>query len=509
MNSTAADISAMENDLSALSPAAANFLPKRHKMIIDGQATDAATGETFAVVDPTSGQEIARVPQAEAVDIDTAVNAARRAFESGPWPRMKPSERERVMLKLADLLERDAVAFSEIESVNSGRTVPNARAFDVDLSVDYLRYMAGWATKIRGETFSPSVPYVPGANFFSYTLREPVGVVAAITPWNVPLGQAIWKVAPVLATGCTMVLKPAEQTPLTALRFGALLEEAGLPAGVVNIVTGFGETAGAALIEHPGVDKIAFTGSTQVGHMIAAAAATTLKRYTLELGGKSAMIVMPDADPEITIPGTAMAIFGNHGQNCCAGSRLYVHRDIFDSIVEGVINFAEGIRLGPALRADTDMGPLVSWKQRERVLGYIESGVSEGAELLTGGHGATEHGAYVQPTVLGNVRQDMQVVQEEIFGPVLVATPFDDLDDAVRQANATKYGLGASIWARDVQLVHSLIPRLQAGTVWVNTHNILDLAVPFGGVKSSGIGRELGEEAIRHHTELKTVTMAI
>lgn len=502
-------VPSMENELSALSTSARGFLGQDHRMLIGGDYVAAISGETFAVVDPTSGQTISRVPQGSRGDIDTAVGAARRAFDEGPWPRMKPVERERVMLRLADLLERHAEEFAEIESVNSGRTIPNARAFDVDLSIDYLRYMAGWATKIHGDTFSPSVPYVPGADFFSYTLREPVGVVGAITPWNVPLGQAIWKVAPALATGCTMVLKPAEQTPLTALRFAALLAEAGFPPGVVNIVTGFGEFAGAALVEHPGVDKIAFTGSTEVGHLIAASAATTLKRYTLELGGKSAMLVLPDADPEIAIPGTAMAIFGNHGQNCCAGSRLYVHRDVFDAHVEGVVEFARNIRLGPALDAQTEMGPLVSKAQQERVLGYIESGTAAGAELLTGGHAVTETGAYVEPTVLGNVRHDMQVVQEEIFGPVLVATPFDDLDDVVRQANATRYGLGASIWTRDVQRVHRLIPRMQAGTVWVNTHNVLDLAVPFGGVKSSGIGRELGEEAIRHHTELKTVTMAL
>jgi phenylacetaldehyde dehydrogenase len=509
MSSSAADIASMQNDLSTLSREAAGFLAASHQMLIAGQALDATDGKTFAVVDPTSGDTIAQVPEAGRADIDAAVCAARRAFDDGPWPRMKPAARERVMLKLADLLERDAVVFAEIEAVNSGRTIPNTRAFDVDLSVDYLRYMAGWATKIHGETFSPSVPYVPGADFFSYTLREPVGVVGAITPWNVPLGQAIWKVAPVLATGCTMVLKPAEQTPLTALRFAGLLEEAGVPPGVVNIVTGFGETAGAALVEHPGVDKIAFTGSTEVGHVIAKNAAATLKRYTLELGGKSAMIVMPNADPQITIPGTAMAIFGNHGQNCCAGSRLYAHRDVFDTIVEGVVEFAKNIRLGPALAGDTEMGPLVSKQQQQRVLGYIESGLADGAELLTGGHGVSETGAYVEPTVLGNVRRDMKVVQEEIFGPVLVATAFDDLDDAVEQANATQYGLGASIWGGDLQQVHRLIPRLRAGTVWVNTHNVLDLAVPFGGVKSSGIGRELGEEAVRHHTELKTVTMAL
>ncbi len=506
MSATAAT---MQNDLSVLSEDALHFLAAEHKMWIDGERVACLSGESLAVVDPTSGQAIARVPSGGEADVDAAVAAARKAFDEGPWPRMKPAARERVMLRLADLLEAHAQELSEIESVNSGRTLPNTRAFDVDLSVDYLRYMAGWATKIHGETYSPSVPYVPSADFFSYTLREPVGVVAAVTPWNVPLGQAIWKVAPVLATGCTMVLKPAEQTPLTALRFADLLEEAGVPPGVVNIVTGYGEVAGAALVRHPDVNKIAFTGSTETGRLIAASAGPALKRYTLELGGKSAMLVLPDADPEITIPGTAMAIYGNHGQNCCAGSRLYVHERLFDTIVAGVIEFAEHIRLGAALDPETEMGPLVSREQQDRVLGYVESGLADGAELLTGGHAVTEHGAYVEPTVLGNVNRDMRVVQEEIFGPVLVVTAFDDLDDAVKQANATEYGLGASVWSRDLRQVHQLIRRLQAGTVWVNTHNVLDMDVPFGGVKNSGIGRELGEEAIRHHTELKTATIAL
>ena len=509
MSNTPARAREMVNDFATLSNQTRSFLNANHRMLVDGAFVAARSESTIPVIDPTSGEEIARVAAGGPEDIDAAVAAARAAFDDGPWSRMKPNERERVLLKLADLLERDAAEFAEIEAVNSGRTVPNTRAFDVDLSVDYLRYMAGWSTKIGGETFAPSVPYVPGANFFSYTLREPVGVVGAITPWNVPLGQAIWKIAPVLATGCTMVLKPAEQTPLTALRFASLLEEAGVPAGVVNIVTGLGETAGAALTNHPGIDKIAFTGSTEVGYQVAAAAARSLKHYTLELGGKSAMLVLPDADPQAAIPGTAMAIYGNHGQNCCAGSRLYVHRDLFDAIVEGVVDFAQGIRLGPALGDATDMGPLVSKTQQTRVLGYVESGIDAGAELLTGGRAVTEKGAYVEPTVLANVNHDMRVVQEEIFGPVLVAMPFNDLDDAVRQANATKYGLGASIWTRDVQQAHRLIPRMRAGTVWVNTHNVLDLAVPFGGVKNSGVGRELGKEAVRHHTELKTVTMAL
>ncbi len=507
MNATAQ--TQMENDLSMLSPAAAQFLAADHGMLIGGEFVAAESGDTFPVVDPTSGKEIAFVAKGEQRDVDAAVKAARKAFDSGPWPIMKPSSRARVLLKLADLLEQHATEIADIESVNSGRTVPNTRAFDVDLSVDYLRYMAGWATKIHGETYTPSVPYVPDTDFFSYTLREPVGVVGAITPWNVPLCQAIWKIAPVLATGCTMVLKPAEQTPLTVIRFSELLNEAGVPPGVVNIVTGMGHSAGAALVEHPDVNKISFTGSTEIGQIIAAKSGESLKHCTLELGGKSAMLVFPDADAEITIQGTAMAIFGNHGQNCCAGSRLYVHKDRFDEIVAGIVDFAKGIKLGPALSPDTEMGPLVSKVQQKRVLGYIDSGVEEGAELLVGGRKVTQSGCYVEPTVLGNVTDDMKVVQEEIFGPVLVVTPFDDLDDAVEKANMTKYGLGASIWTKDISTVHRLVPRLQAGTVWVNTHNVLDLAVPFGGVKSSGIGRELGEEAIRHHTDLKTVTMAL
>lgn len=499
----------MQNDLSTLPAEVAAFLAADHGMYIGGSFVPALSGDRIPVIDPTSGDEIAFVPKGEHADVDRAVAAARRAFEQGPWPRMKPSARERILLKLADLLAAHAAEIAVIESVNSGRTVPNTRAFDVDLSVDYLRYMAGWATKLHGNTYSPSVPYVPNVDFFSYTLREPVGVVGAITPWNVPLCQAIWKIAPVLATGCTMVLKPAEQTPLTALRVAALFDEAGLPPGVVNIVTGLGHSAGAALVDHPGVEKISFTGSTEVGQIIAGRAATSLKRCTLELGGKSAMLVMHDADAESTIPGTAMGIFGNHGQNCCAGSRLYVHRDRYDEIVDGVVNFAKRIKLGPSLHTDTQMGPLISRSQQKRVLGYISSGLEEGAELLVGGREVTRNGSYVEPTVLGNVRNGMKVVQEEIFGPVLVVTPFDDLEDAVQKANMTKYGLGASIWSRDIGLVHKLIPRLRAGTVWVNTHNVLDLAVPFGGVKASGMGRELSEEAVFHHTELKTVTMAL
>ena len=499
----------LKNDMSLLSSDALAFIQSDQKMLIGSELTVAQSGKSFDVLDPTSGSVIARVPEGDSADIDKAVIAARDAFDNGEWSKMKPASRERLVFKLADLIEKNAEELSNIESLNSGRTLMNTRAFDVDLSADYLRYMGGWATKIHGQTLTPSVPYVPGADFFSFTLREPVGVVAAITPWNVPLGQAIWKIAPALSTGCTLVLKPAEQTPLTALRLGQLIQEAGIPPGVVNIVTGFGDKAGAALVDHPLVDKVAFTGSTETGRSIAAKVASSMKRMTLELGGKSAMLVFNDADLDSTISGTAMGIFGNHGQNCCAGSRLYVQNGIYEELVEGVVKFAEGIRLGSALQKDTEMGPLISLGQQKRVLGYIESGITDGAELLTGGHAVTQQGAYVKPTVLGNVSQSMTVVQEEIFGPVLVVIPFNDAEQAIQLANDTQYGLGASIWTQNLQNAHRLIPKLKSGTVWVNTHNILDMAVPFGGLKASGIGRELGEEAVLHHTEVKSVTMAL
>ncbi len=499
----------LANDLSVLGTSSRAYLSERHEHFIDGRFVAGSSGKLIAVVDPTSGQTVGQVPAGEAEDIDRAVAAARRAFESGPWHRMRGGERERLLLKLADLLEANAQEFSEIESVNSGRILPATRAFDVDLSVSYLRYMAGWATKIHGQTLEPTVPYVPGGNFFGMTLREPVGVVGAITPWNVPLGQAIWKIAPALATGCTLVLKPAEQTPLTALRFARLIAEAGIPEGVINVVTGYGETAGAALVAHPGIDKISFTGSTQVGRLIGEIAARSMKHVTLELGGKSPMVVLDDADPEVTIPGTAMGIFANHGQNCCAGSRLFVHEKLFDRIVEGIAEAARSIRLGPALAPDTQMGPLVSSSQQARVMGYIKSGREQGASVVVGGEALPGPGAYVLPTVLADVRPDMRVVCEEIFGPVLTVARFSDLNDVLRRANDTQFGLGASVWTRNLDRAHWFIRNLRAGTVWVNTHGVLDLAVPFGGVKHSGIGHELGEEAIRHHTVLKSAIISL
>lgn len=499
----------LANDLSTLGNPSRSFLGAAHQHFIGGKFVDGTSGDQIAIVDPTSGVAIGRVPAGTAADIDRAVAAARRAFDAGPWRKMRGADREKLMLRLADLLEANATEFAEIESVNSGRILAATRAFDVDLSVSYLRYMAGWATKIHGQTIETSVPYVPGGNFFGMTLREPIGVVGAITPWNVPLGQALWKVAPALATGCTLVLKPAEQTPLTALRFAALIAQAGIPEGVINIVTGYGESAGAALVAHPGVDKISFTGSTQVGRVIGEAAARNMKHFTLELGGKSPMVVLDDADLDVAIPGTAMGIFANHGQNCCAGSRLFVHEALFDRVVSGIAQVAESIRLGPALAPDTQMGPLVSTTQQSRVLGYIHSGQEQGAKIIVGGDSLPGPGAYVRPTVLADVRPDMRVVQEEIFGPVLTVARFSDLNDVIKRANDSQFGLGASVWTRDLNKAHWFIKNFRSGTVWVNTHGVLDLAVPFGGIKNSGIGHELGEEAIRHHTHLKSAIISL
>ncbi len=499
----------LSNDLAKLNQASSDYFKSDKTMLINGVRQEASDGATFPVYDPSSGEQIAEVPHADTDDVNAAVQAARDAFDNGPWSKLKPATRERMILKLADLLEQNAQEFAEIEAVNSGRTLMNTRLFDVDLSVDYLRYMAGWATKIHGKTIDTSVPYAPDMDFFAYTKREPLGVVAGITPWNVPLGQSIWKLAPVLATGCTIVLKPAEQAPLTTLRFGQLIEAAGIPPGVVNVITGYGHTTGAALVAHPLVDKISFTGSSETGKKIAVQAASQLKKYTLELGGKSPVIILDDADLDIAIPGAAWAIYGNHGQNCCAGSRLYVHQSIYDRVIEGVAEIAAGIKLGPALDPDTQMGPLISSEQQKRVIGYIESGVAQGASIMTGGCTLDHSGFYVQPTVLVNTQHDMKVVQEEIFGPVVVASPFEDIEEVLIRANDIKYGLGASIWTQNISRMLRLVPRIKAGTVWVNTHNVLDLAVPFGGVKESGVGSELGEEAIYQHTQIKATIINI
>ncbi len=492
-----------------LHPATAAFLAKPRRMLIGGEWVDALSGQTLPVVDPADGETFCRVPAGEAADIDRAVQAASRAFESGDWPKMRPVDRERLLLKLADLLEANAQEFAELEAIDNGKPVTMARYVDVGLSVDFIRYMAGWATKIEGSTMELSVPLVRDREFFGFTRREPVGVVGAIIPWNFPLLMAIWKAAPALAAGCTMILKPAEDTPLTALRLGELVQEAGYPAGVLNVVTGLGHTAGAALAAHPGIQKIAFTGSTEIGKLVGKAAMENMTRCSLELGGKSPVIVLDDVDPVVAAAGAAQAIFFNQGQVCTAGSRLYVHRSRFDEVVEQLSAIAAGMKMGPGIDPTTQIGPLVSKVQQNRVMDYVNSGYAEGARAAAGGAAGDGPGCFVRPTVLVDVHDNMRVVREEIFGPVVVAQPFDDLDEIARRANDTPFGLAASIWSNDLSRVHRLIPKIKAGTVWVNCHNIIENVMPFGGFKQSGIGREAGRSALELYTEPKSVIMML
>jgi phenylacetaldehyde dehydrogenase len=492
----------------APSPAVTAFLKRPPRLFIGGAWVEPLSGTRIPVVDPATGAEIATVADAGAADVDRAVRAARAAFEQGPWHEALAADRQNLLWKLADLIDRNLDELAELESLNNGKTKLMAAIVDIGGARDYFRYMAGWATKIEGSTFETSIHGPPGVKFHTYTSREPVGVVAQIVPWNFPLGMAAWKLGPALATGCTCILKPAEQTPLTALRLAELIAEAGFPPGAVNVLTGYGETTGAALVAHPGVDKIAFTGSTPVGKLINKAATDTLKRVSLELGGKSPVIVFPDADINTVIGGAAQAIFFNAGQVCAAGTRLYAHKKVFERVVEGVSAAADAIRLGPGLDPHTEMGPLVSKEQQERVLGYIEAGRQAGARVVTGGEAPAAAGYYVRPTVLTNVRPDMTVVREEIFGPVLVAQSFEDLDDIAAWANDTPYGLGASIWSNDVRTVQRMVPKIRAGTVWVNCHNFVDPNMPFGGFKQSGFGREHGRAVLDLYTEIKSVCMA-
>src|SRR5580693_8636170 len=486
-----------------------NFISRTHKILINGKWVEAASGKTFATYNPATGEVLARVAEGDREDIDRAVKAARNAFETGPWSQLTASERGRVIWKLADLLEENLEEFAELESLDNGKPLKIARAADVPLAVDLFRYFAGWATKIEGNTIPISVPYAPGAKFLAYTLREPVGVVGQIIPWNFPLLMAAWKLGPALATGNTVVLKPAEQTPLTALRLGELIQEAGIPDGVVNIVPGYGETAGAALAAHPDVDKVAFTGSTEVGKLILQAAAGNLKKVSLELGGKSPNIIFDDADLDTAIPGAASAIFFNQGQCCCAGSRLYIEKKAFDKVVEGVADNASKIRVRPGFDPESDLGPLVSEEQLNRVCGYLESGSKEGAKAVTGGSREGTTGYFVKPTVLVNTNPKMKVVQEEIFGPVVTAIPFSDPSEIVATANDTIYGLAAGVWTRDIKKAHKMASKIKAGTVWINCYNIFDATLPFGGYKQSGWGREMGHEVLEHYTEVKSVCAAL
>jgi phenylacetaldehyde dehydrogenase len=490
------------------SDAAKLALARAPALFIDGEWVASSQGKTIAVYDPSTSRQIAQIADASEADVDRAVAAARRAFDDGRWTGLPPARRARLIEKLADLIEANIPDLAELESIDNGKPRTASQGYDLPTCVATLRYAAGWATKLSGEHIEPAG--MPTGSVHAYVRREPVGVCAQIVPWNFPLMMAVQKIAPALAAGCTLVLKPAEQTPLTALRLADLVAEAGFPAGVVNVVTGLGETAGDRLVRHPDVDKIAFTGSTEVGKLISRNAADTLKRVTLELGGKSPVIVLPDVDVARTARGAAMSIFMNSGQVCIAGSRLFAHKDVFDSLLEAVSANAGGWKVGPSLAPDTMMGPLVSDEQQQRVVSYIESGRKEGASVLFGGDvPGSDGGYYVSPTILVDVKPEMRCVREEIFGPVLTATRFEDLDEVARAANDTPYGLAATIWTRDVSAMHKLAAKLKAGMVWGNVPAAADVALPFGGYKQSGYGRESGRYGVEAYTELKTVAIAL
>jgi aldehyde dehydrogenase (NAD+) len=470
------------------------------KLLINNRWVGSESGKTFPTINPSTGEEICQVAEADAADVDRAVAAARAALEEGPWAKMKASERGRLLYRLADLIEKNAEELARIESLDNGKPYSIAKTVDVPKTIACYRYFAGWADKVHGKT----IPI--DGEFLCYTKHEPMGVVGQIIPWNFPMLMQAWKLAPALATGNTVVMKPAEQTPLSALRIGELIVDAGFPEGVVNLLPGFGPTAGAAIAGHMDVDKVAFTGSTEVGHLIMEAAAkSNLKPVTLELGGKSPNIIFGDVDLDEAVEGAHMGLFSNQGQSCCAGSRVFVEETIYDQFVEKSVARARKRRVGDPFDPSTDQGPLVDYFQFDRVMGYIESGRRDGATLACGGERVGDRGYFVQPTVFADVEDGMQIAREEIFGPVMSIIPFKSLEEVVARANRTKYGLAAAVWTRDIKKALAVSNGVRAGTVWINCYNVMDTRSPFGGFKQSGIGRELGEYGLQQYTQVKSV----
>lgn len=488
-----------------ISEATQRFLSKPQKMFIAGAWVDASDGATAQVIEPSTEAALTRIPMGTAADLDRAVQAARAQFDGGAWSQLKPLERERLLHRLADLIEANGDELAEIESVDMGKSVAQARAVDIQGTIDTFRYFAGWASKIHGRTVEPSLP----GNYVAYTRKEPVGVVGVIVPWNFPLQTMAWKLGAALAVGCTVVVKPAELTSLSALRFAELVQEAGIPDGVVNIVSGRGSVVGAAMAEHPGIDKLSFTGSTPVGCNVGKSAMDQMKRLTLELGGKSPVIVCADADIKAAAQAVANGVFFNSGQVCDAGTRAYVQRSVYDEFLRELADYTASLKLAPGLDPDCFISPMVSRQQQERVLAYIQAGKEEGAEVYYGGEAVEGSGFFVQPTIFANCRNDMRVVREEIFGPVLVTAPFDDEEEALALANDSEFGLAAALYSNDLGKVHSLIPRLRAGTVYVNAHSTLDPSMPFGGYKQSGYGKDMGSEQLDYLLETKAVWITL
>ena len=473
------------------------------KLLIDGQWRDSVSGRTFETINPATEEVIAEVAEGDAADVDLAVKAARRAFDSGPWRKMDARDRTRLMNRLADLVEDNIDDLAELETLDNGKPLAEARNGDLPMVVDTFRYYAGWADKIQGQT----IP-VRG-NYFTYTRKEPVGVAGQIIPWNFPLMMVAWKWAPALAAGCTIVMKPAEQTPLSVLKLGEMAVEAGFPAGVINIVNGFGPTAGASLVAHPQVDKIAFTGEGTTARIIIRSAAETMKRTTMELGGKSPNIVFADADLDKAVEGALLGIYLNQGQCCCAGSRLFVQEDVHDEFVAKLAAKVAARKLGDPFDMATQQGPQIDRAQFDKILSYIAKGKEQGATVVTGGERFGTKGFFIKPTIFSDVKDDMAIACDEIFGPVLSVIKFKETEEALQRANTTDFGLAAAVWTRDIGKAHSIAHRLRAGTVWINCYDVFDAAAPFGGFKQSGIGRELGEKALDNYTEVKTVTVSL